>query len=425
MSSADPVETARSLLRRLFAGHQYNALAPHLWAKLSALADRTTSIRTAMAPAPRAVDRATSLGDNWFQCPGCDDVFEGERARCAVCQRALAMAAPATEIAFGDDARIWIRLVTTNPASIQMFAYLDDMFSWLRVEAGARWFETYEPAARDAIAAQLAAKVAIPPNLVPLGVGDDGEILLAHETRLSTYAVRDGRAVATQPATTCSSQLVVLPLVALLVPGDAPPSTEGAAADRKLRAFTPSDVLALLLLGDDGYIHGDELLVLLRTDGVSVASLTHIARILMDSFTFIPGGTWQPKTLAGKRRPGSPVLLLQPIVDRLHVHVHESSAFADLACELLGLVLCDPDVYEHDALGAHADMATELVAALLTIELATLSPASQAHLLTSFERACDAADEDSLELVTLGEVLSRLDRDRVLAAMPRYFSASE
>lgn len=420
----DRAGAVRTLLRTLFAGNEHNPLAPALWTQLSALADRARAVRMSEAPASGAGLRPEALGDNWFQCPQCADAFEGVPANCPGCGRAFAVARQALEIELGDDARVWlVPSSATAFAPIQDLSYLASAITWMRVEAGPRWFELFDDAARSSAAAALTAKLTIPPNVTPIGAHEDGTIALAHVTKLELYVVRDHTLVAEPHRTRLAPEVVVRQIVRVMFPDGAVPTTgESTAAETALRAAAGPEMFEKFALarGKNGYLEDAELLALLRTDGVSSEALRGIARGLLDGTSFIPGGTWMPDTLPApeKRRPGSPLLLMQAIVEQLQKT--DPDQFTELACELLGHVLCDPDVYDHDALALHADMASELVDALVAVDPGRLTASARGHVLVSFERACAAARPEQLELAPLADKLRPIDAKRVDAALARH-----
>lgn len=207
----DPRSAARTLFKEFLAGNEFAPLPAPLWDALAALADRATAVRMATPP----TTGATALGDGWFQCPHCDDVFEGTRDACAACGKPF-VAAPALEIVFADDARLWIRPSTDaalGPA--QRLVFIASAFAWLRAEAGERWFELVDDAAR--VMAAVNARAALPPNLVPIGAHHDGAIVLAHETKLTLVTVDARGTVATSPdRITCAGELLARQILLVL-----------------------------------------------------------------------------------------------------------------------------------------------------------------------------------------------------------------
>ena len=179
----DPRSAARTLFKELLAGNEFAPLSAPIWDELAELAERATAIHMATPP----TTGASALGDGWFQCPHCDDVFEGAREACAACGKRFT-SAPALEVVFDDGARLWIRPSTDaalGPA--QRLAFIASAFAWLRAEAGGRWFELVDDPTR--VMTIVNARVALPPNLVPIGLHDDGTIVLAHETKLTLVTV--------------------------------------------------------------------------------------------------------------------------------------------------------------------------------------------------------------------------------------------
>src|SRR5262245_48553997 len=96
-STTSVTEATRDLLLFLFDG---NRLAKEETNALSAIAERAVSIYQGTAPASGGKP-AEALGDNWFQCPHCAEVFEGEVPACKACNKALACARPALVIELG------------------------------------------------------------------------------------------------------------------------------------------------------------------------------------------------------------------------------------------------------------------------------------------------------------------------------------
>ena len=200
-----PPSAARTLFKELLAGNSIAPLAEPQWEILSALADRATAVRAATPPGTAAI----ALGDGWFQCPRCEDVFEGEACR------ACKPSAPAVELVF-DDARIWLR-----PSSAESLAhpgrlsYLASAFAWLRVESGERWFELVDDP--EIVLAKATARAVLPPNLVPIGVHHDGTIVLAHETKLALFTVDERGTVTEIPdRIACAGELIVRQIAVVL-----------------------------------------------------------------------------------------------------------------------------------------------------------------------------------------------------------------
>ena len=199
----DPRSAARTLFKEFLAGNEFAPLPAPLWDELVALADRATAVRMAT---PQAIG-ATALGDGWFQCPHCDDVFEDARDACAACGKPFA-SAPSLEIVFDGDARLWIRPSTDAAlGAAQRLVFIASAFAWLRAETGERWFELVDDATR--VMTAVNARTALPPNLVPIGAHHDGTIVLAHETKLTLVTVDARGTVAISPdRITCAGELL-------------------------------------------------------------------------------------------------------------------------------------------------------------------------------------------------------------------------
>ena len=197
-----PSDAVRALFKGLFAGTDLSPLSPAQWEMLSALAERATAVQRAGPPVA-----AKPLGDDWFECPQCGDVFEGPRATC-VCGAALGAGAAVLEIAFGDAMRMSIRPSRADELGYMgRLTYLATALEGLRVEHGARWFELVD----DVTTMQTAnTRAALPPNLVPIGVHHDGAIVLAHETKLEVFTVDAGGTVTRVPdRIACAAEIIV------------------------------------------------------------------------------------------------------------------------------------------------------------------------------------------------------------------------
>ena len=198
-----PSDAVRALFKGLLAGNDLTPLSPAQWDMVSALAERATVAKRSAPPVA-----AKSLGDDWFECPSCGDVFEGRRATC-VCGVALGAGAAALELAFDDALRMSIRPSSAAELGYMgRLTYLATAFDGLRIENGARWFELVDDATRTM--QTVNARAAVPPNLVPIGVHHDGAIVLAHETKLDIYTVDAGGTVTRVPdRIACAAEIIV------------------------------------------------------------------------------------------------------------------------------------------------------------------------------------------------------------------------
>ncbi|MEJ7603417.1 MAG: hypothetical protein WKG01_36355 [Kofleriaceae bacterium] len=106
------------------------------------------------------------------------------------------------------------------------------------------------------------------------------------------------------------------------------------------------------------------------------------------------------------------------------------AVFQEVAAELLGMVLVDADVFEHDPDGFHRDVATELAESFTATSLDTLAGATRAALVRSFRRGCDscARSQFGLDLVPLGLALFATavdDQREVVDGLARFFALDE
>jgi uncharacterized protein (TIGR02996 family) len=252
-AALNPAWATRGLFRDLFEVHAQTPLPAPLRAMLSALAERATSVQMATPPVSGAA--AEELGDNWFQCPHCAEVFEGKARKCASCGKWLAVARPALEIVFGD-ARMWLRASPTlKRKPLTDLRYLETAFDWLRVEHGERWFELFDDGGRETAATTL--KVAVPPNVSPIGAREDGSVILAHETKLEVHVAKAGALHADPRRLTCAPELVVRQLAAVLYPDDvlpAAPSTAEIASRGHARDPKLEDAIAADLDAPEAYL---------------------------------------------------------------------------------------------------------------------------------------------------------------------------
>jgi uncharacterized protein (TIGR02996 family) len=265
-AKTDPPAATRTLFESIVGGTRITPLAPRLRTLLDVLARRATELRIATPPASSAAATAQSLGDGWFQCPHCDDVFEGERAKCTACEKPLATTAPALEIIFDGGTRLWMRASAaerrTGPSELR---YLATTFEWLRVEHDGRSFELLDEAGRAATTAKLGG-VAVPPNVTPIGLRGDGRIVLAHATKLETHVASGGALHAEPHRTTFAGELVVREIANVVDPDEslpapgAPPIAKGHARDAALEAAieaNPDDAEAYLVYADWLQAQGD------------------------------------------------------------------------------------------------------------------------------------------------------------------------
>ena len=237
-ASASVTDAARELLFDLFESNRRGKLDV---AALSAIAERAVSIARGTAPMSGGKP-AEALGDNWYQCPHCGEVFEGEVPACTACKRALAVARPALEIDLGG-AKLW--LCPSSGDAIPSGA-LVQRIDWMRVECGARWFELLDEAGRGEARRQLT--VAPPPNVAVVGLKDGGCTLLVHPTKYEVHVVGPQSSWIAEERGT-ATDLAIRELTNALYP-DAPPAApsgkaiqgKGHARDPELEAAIDADI---------------------------------------------------------------------------------------------------------------------------------------------------------------------------------------
>jgi uncharacterized protein (TIGR02996 family) len=246
-ATRDPSGAARELLRALFDGKRIDQPLAEL---VSAIAERATAVRLGTAPAAKNTPAPEALGDNWFQCPHCAEVFEGESASCKACGKPLAVARSALEITL-TGASIWlcVRAGDRRPSGAEVAAV-----EWMRIETGDHWFELLDEAGRATAAAALTAKLAMPPNVEPIGVRDGDRTYLVHPTKLLAYVVEQG---ALRPEGKGSATEVVLRVLGELVfPDEVPAAPSQKAIASKGHASNPALEAAILAEPDrpDAYL---------------------------------------------------------------------------------------------------------------------------------------------------------------------------
>ncbi len=236
----DPTQAARDLLSDLFDGKR---LAKDQQAALSAIAERTVALRMGTAPAGDRVPAAEALGDNWFQCPHCAEVFEGEVPACTACGKLLAVARRALELDLGD-ARLWLRASSGDRRRSDAEVL---RIEWMRVEAGGRWFELLDEPGRRATMAALTANAALPPNVSAVGARDGDRTLLVHATKLEVHVVERGVPRA-DGGRMSATELAVRELISVLYP-DATPDAPSAQALAE-KGHTRNSTLEAAILAD-------------------------------------------------------------------------------------------------------------------------------------------------------------------------------
>ena len=233
-------EAARALLFDFLDGKRLTR--PHRDA-LAAIAERATSVDRVSVSTPG--EPATALGDNYFQCPHCAEVFEGEQVpACAACTKPLASNRVAIAIALGA-ARVW--LCPCEPQVIDPRAPRVLRLAWMRVESGPRWFELLDDRGRDQAERQLSAAGAMPPNVAPVGRRDGDRTLLIHGTKDQIHVVEGEQR--RDDGTGSVTELAVRELTSVLYP-DAPPEApssraiaqRGHARNELIEAAIASDV---------------------------------------------------------------------------------------------------------------------------------------------------------------------------------------
>lgn len=258
LATRDPSGAARELLLALFDGKR---ISTSLADMLSAVAERATAITNGTAPMASSASAPESLGDNWFQCPHCAEVYEGASARCKACRKPLAFARSAIEIRLGG-AAIWLcaRSGDRRTSGAEVAA-----IEWMRIEVGNRWFELLDEAGRTAAAAGLAARLVMPPNVEPIATCDGDRTFLVHPTKLEAYVVEQGTS---RPAGKGNATEVTLRALGELIFPDQvpePPShkaiaAKGHASNPALEAAILADLDrpdAYLVLGDWLQTQGD------------------------------------------------------------------------------------------------------------------------------------------------------------------------
>lgn len=238
-ASASITEATRALFEDLFESHQLGNDAGNA---LSAIAERAVAIHLGTAPASGG-QPAEALGDNWFQCPHCSEVFEGETPACKACNRALAAARRALVIDLGG-ATAWL-----CPSSGDAYprGALVGRVEWMRVECDGRWFELLDEAGRAEAERRLPAG-ALPPNVAAVALRDGDRTLLVHPTKLEAHVV-DATGARTALGKATATELAVRELTEFLYP-EAPPETpsgkaiagKGHARNLQLEAMIEADL---------------------------------------------------------------------------------------------------------------------------------------------------------------------------------------
>lgn len=380
-------------------GDDLFGMRPALWQGLVAAADAARGARWEPDPqAERVGPAARDLGEGWYQCPHCDDAFEGRgaEAACPSCGGALAAALPCLHLDLGDAGQLWWEPGAGARSRISdRLESLGALVGRMRVQGPAGAFTLFDASGR------AAAADALPLGTIPHGaavLGREGDTLwLGHPARLSLWRLPPGGALEEAPMEGSWAPDFLAARIAACLFGDrgAPASgSEAAAADEALAGITAAHLWDRFppTLEEDGYLECEALEALLRVEGVSVERLSAVAEAIMDTASFFPGGDWIPDWMdapAGERIPGSPIVLLGPILGQLHER--DRGAFDRLAARLLGYILCDGDVLDHDARAAHAEVGRSLAQDLAAAELASLPEASHAHLAQSYRVACEAA----------------------------------
>ena len=153
-------------------------------------------------------------------------------------------------------------------------------------------------------------------------------------------------------------------------------------------AGAPFDVSAIFdaypLTLEDGYFENDDFEGWVKS--ADSKSLVSVCGVIRDGFTFVPGGDWTPSWMPGERRGGSPLALLEPVLERLATL--DSAAHIAVCAELLRYIACDEDVFAHDALAMSQNMADEITDSLVNADLANVDPQ---HLVSSVRQLCESA----------------------------------
>jgi uncharacterized protein (TIGR02996 family) len=311
----DASAATRELLLDLFEGKR---LAQEQQQALSAIAECATAIRWTTIAATHGA--AIDLGDNWMQCPHCADVFEGEASACKACGKPIAVARQAIEIALGG-ATLWLcpaqPVEPVTAASLQRDPRVVRV-AWLRVEAGPRWFELLDEAARAAAGDTLPFTVSLPPNVSAVGTRDaqgEGECtLLVHASKHDVHVVERGVA-RTDGDRKNATELAVRELTRVVFPDGPPAPPSGQALAQKGHARNPDLEAAIagepdrletyLVYADWLQNQGDprgELIALQQADQVEAANRlleTHAAhfygrlantRYLLEAYPYQPLG---------------------------------------------------------------------------------------------------------------------------------------
>ncbi len=234
-------EATRELLFELLDGKR---LSKDQQGALSAIAERATAMQRATLP-PVGGAAAEALGDNWFQCFHCAEVFEGEASACKICGRALAVARQTLAIELGG-ATLWLCPSDGQLTALELARTPCVLrVAWMRVEAGPRWFELLDEPGRAATERQLPSAIALLPNVSVVGLRDGGRTLLVHATKHEVHVV-DGDVLRTEPDKQTATELAVRELTAVLYPGDAPEPPSGKAIAAKGHASNSALEAAIL-----------------------------------------------------------------------------------------------------------------------------------------------------------------------------------
>ena len=357
------------------------------WRELAALFDLITAIVGERDPIALGGPLLESIGDGWWLCPLCADAFEasGGESTCPKCGGTLGGSSRLLRVDLDGGGHMWL-----SPPGDETL----EAFSSMRVERDGTWFVFHDADGKAALSRRRIETVPLFTFRYSIvGEDSDGAVWVTETKAFRPWVLAAG---ATTPVRAehdgTLEDFIITTMRETLAPGRTlGPSTEASDAARRLAALTLETCWKEFPLSTTQpglYQSNDRLVALLNVGDIPAASLLPLGRILLESFTFLPGSGFCPAWLEGKRRiDGSPLPLLEPLL--LAMKRSDRAVYERYAAEALRYVLADADVIDHDPDGRQPNLARALLTDLERIS--PLDEETRAILVASLSRAAKSA----------------------------------